>query len=136
MKISITKNKPLLVVLIGILALALAACARTAPIYSVSNAPVVVSSGNHNATDVKNAILRAGSSLGWQIREVEPGHIVGVLSIRTHTAEVDIYYNAQTYSISYRDSNNLNYDGTNIHSNYNGWVQNLDNAIKNQLLSV
>ena len=130
------KNQFIVFMWVGILALSLAACARTAPIYSVSDAPVVVSSVNHNATDVKNAILRAGSSLGWQIREIEPGHIVGTLSIRKHTAEVDIYYNAQTYSIGYRDSNNLNYDGANIHSNYNGWVQNLDNAIKNQLLSV
>ena len=126
----------MLAILAGILALGLAACARTAPIYSVSDAPVVVSSGNHNSTDVKNAILRAGSSLGWQIRETEPGHIVGILNIRRHTAEVDIYYNAQSYSIGYRNSNNLDYDGTNIHSNYNGWIQNLDNAIKNQLLAV
>ena len=130
------KQKPVLVILVGIFVLAAAACARTAPIYSVSGAPVVVSSVNHNSTDVKNAILRAGSSLSWQMREIEPGHIVGTLNIRRHTAEVDIYYDAETYSISYRNSSNLDYDGANIHSNYNGWVQNLDNAIKNQLLSV
>jgi hypothetical protein len=31
------------------------------------------------------------------------------------------------------DSTNLNYDGTNIHRNYNGWITNLDKAIRSQL---
>ena len=38
-----------------------------------------------------------------------------------------------TYSILYRDSNNLDYDGVNIHSNYNGWVQRLSAEINAQL---
>ena len=31
------------------------------------------------------------------------------------------------------DSSNLQYDGKTIHSNYNGWIQNLDKAIRTQL---
>lgn len=51
-------------------------------------------------------------------------------------AEVDITYSKDKYNIRYKNSNNLNYDGTKIHSNYNGWIQNFDNAIKRELLSI
>jgi hypothetical protein len=48
-------------------------------------------------------------------------------------AVVDVNYTPQTYSITYKDSSNLGYDGQSIHKNYNGWVQNLDKAIRAQL---
>ena len=51
-------------------------------------------------------------------------------------AKVDINYNTKTYSITYKDSSDLDYDGTKIHKNYNGWIQNLDNAIKVQLSAI
>ena len=114
--------------------LILIGCARTSPIQDINNAPVTVATGkNYTLTDVKNAIMRAGAALGWQMQDVAPGHLVGTLNVRTHMAQVDIKYNTKTYSITYKDSSNLNYDGTKIHSNYNGWIQNLDRGIKTQL---
>ena len=107
-------------------------CAK--PVYNVKDAPVTVASNRkYTLDDMKNAIMRAGVGLGWQIQEVRPGQIIATLNIRTHMAQVTIDYNPKTYSITYKDSSNLNYDGTNIHSNYNGWIQNMDNAIKVQL---
>jgi hypothetical protein len=47
--------------------------------------------------------------------------------------QVDIPYDRRTYSILYRDSVNMNYDGGNIHSNYTGWVQRLNAAINSRL---
>ena len=112
-------------------------CARVSPVYNVKDAPVTVaSSKRYTLDDMKNAIIRAGVGLGWQMKEVRPGQILATLNIRTHMAQVTIDYNLQTYSITYRDSVDLNYDGTNIHSNYNGWIQNLDNAIKVQLSAI
>jgi len=111
-----------------VLTLALVGC-RTAPVYNVTEAPVN-SASEVKAEDVKRAILTAGAGLGWQMKEVEPGHIVGSLFLRKHSAIVDIPYSATSYSIQYKDSTELGYDGTNIHSNYNGWIQNLDRAIK------
>ena len=67
------------------------------------------------------------------MRKEAPGHIIGTLNIRDHIAIVDITYNSDSYSITYKDSTNLNYNGTNIHRNYNNWINNLDNAIKVQL---
>lgn len=113
------------------LTLTLIGC-RSAPVYNVTEAPVNASS-NVTAKDVKTAIFTAGAGLGWQMKEVEPGHIVGSLYLRKHVAVVDIPYTASSYSITYKDSTELGYDGTNIHSNYNGWIQNLDRSIRASL---
>src|SRR5437899_159328 len=118
------------IVLIALSALVLAAC-TVQPIYRVEQAPV--NRGNATPADVKAAIQRAGAALGWEMRVVKDGLITGRLALRGHLAVVDITYDAKQYSIVYKDSNNLNYDGNNIHRNYNGWIQNLDKGIRAQL---
>jgi len=120
--------------LLGVAAAGLAGC-RTAPVMDVVDAPVIEPAGGPKLTadQVKLAIQRAGATLGWQIKEVQPFLLEGTLHLRTHMAKVNIPYSAERYSIVYKDSQNLQYDGKNIHSNYNGWVQNLDKAIKVQM---
>ena len=112
----------------------LAGC-RSAPIYNVDNAPVDISA-KHSSKDIKKAIRRAGISLGWVIKDKKPGQLIGTLNLRTFTAIVDIRYNNKTYSITYKDSVGLNYDGTNIHKNYNSWIQNLNRSIQGQLAAL
>ena len=109
--------------------LVLAGC-RSAPVMNVVDAPVGVS---RSAQQVEQAIVSAGNSLGWQMRPVGPGRIEGTLLLRDHRAVVDIDYSPRTYSIRYKDSSNLHYDGASIHKNYNGWIENLDRAIRNRL---
>ena len=106
-----------------------------APIMNVQNAPVNISKSNATLEDVSKAIIRAGVGLGWQMTPQKPGVMQGRLALREHVAVVDIKYNNKSYSIDYKDSTNLNYDGAQqkIHRNYNGWVQNLDKAIQAQL---
>ena len=77
--------------------------------------------------------IRDRAALGWQMNAVRPGLIVATLRVREHMAKVEIPYDRHTYSIHYRDSENLDYDGANIHSNYNGWIQNLSREINTQL---
>ena len=79
---------------------------------------------------VGEAIVSAGNSLGWQMKPESPGRMTGTLYLRDHRAVVDISYDARSYSIAYKDSSNLQYDGSSIHNNYNGWIQNLDRAIR------
>lgn len=124
-------------ILIALLALSMVLIAgcRTAPIYSVDNAEIS-GSGKHNANDVGQAIIRAGNSLGWQMKQAKPGTIIGTIHLRKHMAQVEITYNAKAYSINYKDSAELKYDGSTIHSNYNGWVQNLNRAILTQFSSL
>ena len=57
-------------------------------------------------------------------------------SLRDHRAVVTVIYDTKSYSIKYKDSSNLNYDGKSIHKNYNGWVENLDKAIRSNLVSI
>ena len=119
-------------VLIGLLALALVGC-RSNQVYNVEGTPISTSTSGYSLRDVRDAIQQAGVSLGWQMQDVKPGLIVGTLYLRDHMAQVEIPYSRSSYSILYKDSQNLNYDGANIHSNYNGWVQRLNGAINAQL---
>lgn len=117
---------------VAALLIALAAC-RTAPIHNVQNAPVTPTGDQVTMEQVKDAIIRAGSELGWRMRPVEPGLIVGTLNVRDHMAKIEVSYDTDSYDITYKDSNNLNKKGDQIHSNYNGWIQNLDNSIQNNI---
>jgi hypothetical protein len=105
---------------------------RAAPVYNVSSAPVVAVK-SVTLQDVEKAIMRAGVGLGWQMMPRQPGKMEGVLVLRTHRAVVDITYDTAAYSIKYKGSTDMQYDGSSIHSNYNGWIQNLDKAIRAQL---
>ncbi len=126
------RTKLLAIVALAFSVVFLGGC-RTAPVHNVMNAPVTSASGARTMEDVQAAILRAGAALGWRMQPDRPGHITGTLALRKHVAIVDIDYNPRTYSITYRESTNLDYDGTRIHSNYNGWIQNLDQGIAAQL---
>lgn len=121
-----------MILILGLTTVAMLGC-RTAPVYDVADAPVVANKSGYTLDDVRNAIMRAGSMLGWQMNEVDPNTIEGTLHLRSHMAQVEIPFSEETYSILYKDSSNLNYDGKIIHRNYNGWIQNLDRAIKVQL---
>jgi hypothetical protein len=83
---------------------------------------------------IEKAVIRAGLQLGWQIVPKGPGQIEGVLVLRTHRAVVDITYDTKAFNIVYKDSVNLSYDAERktIHSNYNGWIKNLEKAIRVQ----
>ena len=111
-------------------------CRGGAEIYNVKDAPVNTASGvTPSLEDVQKAILTAGTGLNWSMVVVKPGHIVGTLNVRSHTAVVDIMYNSKTYSIMYKDSTNLKYNAEKktIHENYRSWIQNLDNNIRGRM---
>ena len=129
-------SKLLNVITLSALAILLVACAQ--PIRNVDNEPINISSPNYDLSGVTKAIQRAGAGLGWQMKEATPGHIVGTLYLRSHVAVVDITYTLDEYSINYKDSTNLNHNPGNntIHKNYNGWIQNLTNAINAQLVAL
>lgn len=115
-----------------LLVAALAGC-RTSEVYNVQDAALSTPPAAE-MLEVENAIKRAGGGLGWQIKRADrdqPGHLIGRLPIRSHVAVVDIKHNTKTFSITYKDSTNLKYDAQEgkIHANYNGWVQNLREAI-------
>lgn len=104
------------------------------PIYNVQSA-VIPPNPAATMENLEKAIMRAGLTLGWQIAPKGPGQLEGVLVLRTHRAIVDITHDTRAFSITYKDSVNLSYSESDrtIHSNYNGWIQNLDKAIRSEL---
>jgi hypothetical protein len=112
----------------------LAGC-RSAPIHDVVAAPVVTSKPA-TMEAVQTAIIVAGTGLGWRMEPARPGTITGVLELRDHKAVIEVTYDSKAYNIKYKDSSNLDYGGTSIHKNYNGWVENLDKAIRLQLARI
>src|SRR5215213_1695186 len=104
---------------------ALAAC-TTPPVMNVPNTPVTTGNGKPATSEqVRSAIVRAGSGLGWIMTPNDPGLVTGRLALRGHVAVVDVRYSAKDYSITYKESSNLDYKDGHIHKNYNGWIENL-----------
>jgi hypothetical protein len=111
-----------------------AGCFRCDPVFNVADVPVPTSSAKAlTAEQVRNAIIRAGSSLGWSVTDAGPGRLVGTIALRKHTAEIEIPYSESAYSITYKNSTNLDAADGQIHKNYNGWIQNLNRDILKQL---
>jgi len=143
------KTRYFLVVLLSLILATMTGC-RTSPVYNVQDHSVTTNIKNHTNDDVRKAIIRAGAGLGWNMNADKPGHVTGTLHLRKHVAVVDITYDLNKYSIAYKDSTNLDYvaagqettdasgnayvnDTAIIHSNYNGWIENLDRGIQAQL---
>ena len=103
-----------------------------APVQNIED-EAIVSRSVPTLDEVETAILKAGRIRGWKMKPVEPGHIVATLDIRKHQAVADILFDTDKYSIHYRDSTNLEYDGNNIHRNYNRWIVNLSIDIQRTL---
>jgi hypothetical protein len=120
--------------LLLVFVLAAAVGCRTAPIYNVSNQSIIPSGGKpKNLEAVKTAIVEAGKARGWVMKDIAPGRLEGELYVRSHVAVVDINYSTTSYSITYKNSTNLLYDGTVIHENYNSWIRNLQGEIERRL---
>ncbi|HBM87998.1 MAG TPA: hypothetical protein DD437_05610 [Rhodobiaceae bacterium] len=113
-----------------------AAFGRTQPIYNVQDKAAFTGSGQPtDAQQVHDAIVAGATSKGWQVRKVGDGHLVAQIFVRSHMAEIDITYDDDSYSIVYKNSTNLLYDGSTIHRNYNKWIKfmihRIDDAMRN-----
>lgn len=126
---------PVLIVLTLTLCFAMAGCRKGVPIIEPSN-PSLSSYGNLTRNNVRDAILRAGSGIGWQMSEERPGLIIGVWQARQHSATVEIPYSNKEYAIKYRTSTNLLEGEGTIHQNYNRWVDRLNRNISAELAKI
>lgn len=120
-------NKSVLV--LALTATLLTGCARTAPIHNVHQ----TLPQRYTDNQMKTAIIEAGIGRKWIMTPVAPGIINGRLAQRGCTANIRVSYNPQSYSIQYLSSENLKAKGGKIHSNYNRWVNNLDQDIQLRL---
>ena len=112
---------------------AVSAHAKWEEIYNVEAAEIPA--GLSNAKIVK-AIQTGGAQRGWVVTEEGAGHLLATLNIRSHTVRADIKFTSSSYSITYRDSQNMKFKKGKIHGNYNKWVRNLDGDIQRALMLV
>lgn len=128
------KRLSLIVVLVvGVLFLAVG-CKKAAPVVNpTSSMPILEKVSDKN---IKEAIIRAGANKNWVIIPTGPQQLEGRLNIRAHTAVVEITYDKKNYSITYKDSVNLQYQDGSIHPNYNRWIVDLENEIRRQLAAL
>ena len=105
---------------------------RTFPtLYNVEGQVVA----NHTQQEVEKAILVGATNKGWTVHKKCEGLMYATLVKRAHQVKVEIPYDANSYSILYKDSQNLKYNdkkGT-IHPRYNTWIINLNRSINQEL---
>ena len=126
-------KKLMWVLLVSLICVVTAECRSLVPVYNVEHQIVPV----HDKQKVEQAIIAGGmSAKGWQISKQKEGLLIGTFVIKTHRATVEIPYNANEYSIIYKDSENLRYNPKNntIHPRYNKMVLNLVRFINQALL--
>lgn len=100
------------------------AAARTQPVYNIVDKPIVSGSGTPLTMEQVGSTLAAAARYKrWTVAEVEDGYLRAQINVRKHFAAIDIRYTNATYSITYRDSEVLKYDGSKIHRNYNKWIK-------------
>jgi len=110
----------------------LAAC-KTTPVYNVEQSQVPA---GITAKQVEKNIVKALIQKGWQVKANANGIILAEILVRTHTARIEISFDASQYSINYVDSTNLKYDANKntIHKNYNNWIIYIDRLIQTGLV--
>ena len=121
--------------LIALALLALTGSAQAAyeEILNVSGSPIPAGVPTEK---IRAAIVTGGAQRGWVMQDEGPGHLLATLNVRSHTVRADIRFDGQTYSITYRDSENMKFKKGKIHGAYNKWVRNLDADIQRALLLV
>lgn len=124
---------PLLFVCLVAISTLVCCSSRTEPVYNVANALVPTIQDRLSDEQVRGAIVKALVDNGWTIRQDAPGSIDAEISFRAHTADITVNYSLTSYSIIYRNSDNLLYDGSSIHRNYNGRIRQLEADINGNL---
>ncbi len=93
---------------------------------------------NADITAARDAIVRASSGLGWELKEESVNQLkLHYNKQGKHLVNIAVDYDATGFTIRYLDSVNLNHsvgdDGAlRIHPNYNRWVRNLIKQINVQ----
>jgi len=112
---------------LGLIVLLVAAF-NTRPLMNVENAGLSAPA-NVTMEQVEAAIRAGAAERGWELQRLAPGRLEATVYIRSHMAQVEILHDTSTFSIHYKNSSNLKYDGANIHRNYNNWISNLQRSI-------
>ncbi|AKL98324.1 hypothetical protein [Endomicrobium proavitum] len=85
---------------------------------------------------VETAIMRACQDKDWTPVKKPDNIITATLHVIQHMIVVDINYSKTGYSITYKDSVNMQYNASKnkIHAKYSAWVANFSKSIKGNIV--
>jgi hypothetical protein len=116
-----------------LLVLAVGACQRIQPIYTVQAHPIPAASASLAPDQITQLITTAAQSKGWLVDPISSTQVRATQKWRTHSATVIISTDGRTYSINYEGSANLLQNGGVVHREYNERVHALEDAIEKRL---
>jgi len=121
------------IVISTIIIVFLMGCNSTVPVKNFDNQTIAqYGDATSSVKSVERSIVRAAVTLGWKTKVTSDNAIIATLDIRKHQLVVLITHDDKSFSIEYRDSTNLKYNGTKIHRQYVNWVTNLIRSIHAQ----
>ena len=84
---------------------------------------------------MQSTIEKTATGLGWQLSDVKTGNFTAKRSWDgdKHNMAVDVLYDAKNFSIRYKDSKAMSYNGRSIHHTYNDMVAILQDTIKTNI---
>lgn len=107
---------------------------RLETIRNIENHPITTINQKLSDTEVRAAIIEAGSQRGWVFEQVGPNRLRAVNDVRgKHSVAVQIRYDESSYDITYESSDNMKVSGDRIHPKYNTWVRKLSADIDQAL---
>jgi hypothetical protein len=106
---------------------------RIQPIYMVHNHPIPPSADFMTLDEISTVIERSAIDRQWVVKKEYPGLLRLTYSRKTHQAVIEVSFYKSHYSIKYVSSQDLLYNGSMIHRNYNRWVANLELDIEMNL---
>lgn len=113
-------------VFVACLIVLLSACIRVEPLHNIESEAIVTGSGNTPTIDEsRSTILQAVVKKGWTIKKTGPKSFDATLSKGKKIVHITIKFSTTEYSIRYKSSQYLLYDGTSIHRRYNDWIAGL-----------
>lgn len=90
------------------------------------------------AEKMQEGIKFGGAMRGWKVVSQNPGNTVlqYIKGDRRHVITVNVSYTANTFAVTYKDSDNLNYEVKDddiryLHPRAVGWMKNLNKDIQN-----
>jgi len=108
-----------------------ASAARLQEVYNPE--PIAVPPGK-SLEQVKSAIHRGLVEKGFVYKDIGPNQVQGKYTRPSkkgdYVAVFDVKYDTTSVRISYKNSENLNYDSGNIHPTYNKWIHTAENYIR------
>ncbi len=121
-----------------VLPLILAAGCTTQSLLNVVDRPIAVQvdGSNWSVEQVQAAIINACRNRGWIPRMESESQVNCSIDVRgRHSANVEIPFSAERFSIIHASSQGLNYNSSRqtIHRNFNRWIANLALEIQREL---